>query len=309
MAEYYLVPKRLVRRMPRLAAFAQAVEGQFVRGLFALIRALPPQRRTALLGWLAATIGPLTDKASKARANLAVALPDQDAAERRATVKAIFRSVGHAIAELFNAPDIWERRAELVEFVTAPETAPIIASGRPTVYVTAHVGAWQTTLFLGPHHGFPLTTVYAREANPVIHDLFYQLRSGLKANFIPSEGSVRTLLRELHSGRSIGLAVDSRLEGGDLVPFFGVETPTNTVAARLALRVGCNLVPVRCERLPHGRYRVTSFPPIRPTDANAPLDQQVLDMSRQVNATFEDWIRDTPGEWICLKRRWPKATP
>ncbi len=29
-------------------------------------------------------------------------------------------------------------------------------------------------------------------------------------------------------------------------------------------------------------------------------------MMRRVNEHFEVWIREKPGEWMCMKRRWPK---
>jgi KDO2-lipid IV(A) lauroyltransferase len=30
-------------------------------------------------------------------------------------------------------------------------------------------------------------------------------------------------------------------------------------------------------------------------------------MTRQLNEVFERWIRQAPEQWLCLKRRWPKA--
>ncbi len=81
---------------------------------------------------------------------------------------------------------------------------------------------------------------------------------------------------------------------------------TNTVPARLALKQDCELVPVRVERLGGARYRVTMGAPVRPRDATVPQAAQALDMSAQLNGLFEEWIRETPGEWMCLARRFPK---
>jgi len=30
-------------------------------------------------------------------------------------------------------------------------------------------------------------------------------------------------------------------------------------------------------------------------------------MTEAVHHHFEQWIREQPDQWICLKRRWPKA--
>ena len=27
-------------------------------------------------------------------------------------------------------------------------------------------------------------------------------------------------------------------------------------------------------------------------------------MTRRLNVLFESWIRERPGEWMCMKRRW-----
>jgi hypothetical protein len=33
----------------------------------------------------------------------------------------------------------------------------------------------------------------------------------------------------------------------------------------------------------------------------------VIAMTRQVNARFERWITEAPGQWFCSNRRWPLA--
>ena len=30
-------------------------------------------------------------------------------------------------------------------------------------------------------------------------------------------------------------------------------------------------------------------------------------MTRDLNRLFEQWIRERPEQWLCLKRAWPKA--
>jgi KDO2-lipid IV(A) lauroyltransferase len=37
------------------------------------------------------------------------------------------------------------------------------------------------------------------------------------------------------------------------------------------------------------------------------MEEQATAMSARINDCFESWVRDNPGQWICLKRRWPKA--
>lgn len=115
-------------------------------------------------------------------------------------------------------------------------------------------------------------------------------------------------MRELDKNHCVALTLDTRLDEGEPIPFFGEDAWTNTVAARLALRYDCDLVPLLAERLPEGGYRVNVLPPIEARDAQADVAEQSRDMVTQVNQLFEQWIRERPGEWFCMKRRWPKDT-
>jgi KDO2-lipid IV(A) lauroyltransferase len=103
------------------------------------------------------------------------------------------------------------------------------------------------------------------------------------------------------------MAMDTRLDSGKMVPFFGREALTSTAAAGLALRTGAALVVARAERLPKGRYRITMYEPLTSPNPDAPQKEQVLALTAEINRYFEEWIREYPEQWICLKRRWPKA--
>ena len=100
--------------------------------------------------------------------------------------------------------------------------------------------------------------------------------------------------------------MDNRLDTGEPIPFFGVPAATNTTAARLALKAGAALVPIRAERLAPGKFRVRVYAPIAAPESDASSQAQAVAMTQRINEHFEDWIRETPEQWMCLKRRWPK---
>jgi KDO2-lipid IV(A) lauroyltransferase len=117
---------------------------------------------------------------------------------------------------------------------------------------------------------------------------------------------MRALLRELKAGRSIGMIMDQRVDSGEPIPFFGIAKYTTLVPARLALKHGFDLVPVRTERLDGARFRVTFYEPLRPDDPDADELEQARQVTAKINRAFEDWIRERPEDWWCSKRRWPK---
>ena len=152
--------------------------------------------------------------------------------------------------------------------------------------------------------------LYQRDSNPGLERMIERRRDAIHVDLIPRDGSMRALIRELASGRSVGLVVDNRYDEGELVPFFGVDAPTLTTPARLALRFRCDLVPVRVERVSDGaRFRVTFHEPVRPSDPTRDKAEQARDMTRQVNELFERWIRERPAQWVTAKRRWPRGEP
>ncbi len=269
MAEHLLIPKRLARALPGLKRAAWWLEAAFIRGVIGLLRALSPERATALAMGVTRVLGPLLPMWDKVARNLAIAFPALPAGERARLRRRIFAHLGAAIAELVQSERIWAERERRLEFRADPSIRGLQEGGRPMVLVTAHVGAWQLSNLVGAHFGLPITSLYASESNPLIAAQVLQLRERLKVRWIPSTGGIRSLITELRAGHSVGLACDTRLDQGEAVPYFGHAAMTNTVPARLALKQDCELVPVRVERLGGARYRVTMGAPIRPRDTGA----------------------------------------
>jgi KDO2-lipid IV(A) lauroyltransferase len=81
---------------------------------------------------------------------------------------------------------------------------------------------------------------------------------------------------------------------------------TSITPAQLALRFGCELIPVQIQRIRDARFRVIFHASISAPDSAADNDRKALEMTSQINNLFESWIREHPTQWMCTKRRWPK---
>ena len=306
MAQYYLIPKSAIRAVPSLEALAQKLEAWFLRGCFWLLGQLSPERASKMAAAVFRLLGPRSGKAKSVRRNFAVAFPELSQQELQRTCREVFGQLGMATAELIKMRQIWAEREQRLDFQIDPAAQEHFQSGKPTVFVTAHVGAWQLTNLISLHQNLTITTVYAAETNPIMQQMFFQLREAFGVKLLASEEGVRPLLRELSAGHSIGLAMDTRLDSGEPIPFFGVEARTNITAARLALRSGAALAPIRAQRLRPGYFKVTVYAPIASPDPEAGSQEQAVAMTHRINEHFEQWIRETPEQWMCLKRRWPK---
>jgi len=305
--EYYLVPKKVARAVPALGRALILLEAWLVRFLFWVLGRLSVERASSVAAAIVGLFGPKTSLARNVHGNLAVAFPDWSEQELSRTTRGVFRQLGMAVAELANMDKIWAEREQRLEFCIDPLAQAHLDAGGATVFVSAHVGAWQVASLISRQQNLTITVVFAEESNPQVRHILHRLRESFGVKLLPTHAGVRPLLRELNAGNSIGLAMDTRLDTGEPVPFFGVDALTNTSTARLALRSGAALIPIRGERLRPGHFRVSVMAPIVNPVPDAKLAEQAIAMTRLISEQFEEWIRAAPDHWMCLKRRWPKT--
>jgi KDO2-lipid IV(A) lauroyltransferase len=89
---------------------------------------------------------------------------------------------------------------------------------------------------------------------------------------------------------------------GVFVEFFGRPACTTTVAAAVALKTGCVILPVHCPLGPDGRYRMIYGPPVEWTGGRSRDD--VAALTQQLTSVIEGWVREYPEQWLWLHRRW-----
>lgn len=302
--KHYILPNAWIKRLPVLGRIFWVLEAFILRTIVWVMRILSVQHSYDFAARLCQIIEPLTPFTAKFQRNLAVAFPEKSAQEIRQIAINGCANIGRALADLVLAKRIWTEREERIEFVSENGIDLNKMSGQSFVFVTAHVGAWQLSSFVAAQYNRTITSVYAPESNPYLGKLVSRLRSGLPCQFLPKKGCMRQLMKTLKQGNIAGFVPDLRLDGGVQLPFFGVKTPSNTTAARMALHHGCALVPIRAERLPGCRFKITIGTPIQPDDPSASIDEQVKQMTQKQLDLFETWIRDTPDQWLCVGRRW-----
>lgn len=278
--------------------------GSLVKGL-----ALLPVDTASNLGrWLLSRLGPLMSaKSAKIRHNLSVAFPDKSAAELDNLVASIWGSGGAILAEYAHVDFLSDPKNQRfqVEFQGAKDD--LANPDRPAVFVSAHLSNWEILGAAIARFGIRFTTLYSPPENPWLDGMLKKSRLALGCDLLPRDGSMRPLVRAMGEKHSVAMVVDRRIDEGELVPFFGHDKLTSLLPARMALRFDCPLVPVRAKRLKGAHFKVIFYPPILPRQPGATDSEKALDMMTQVNALFEDWIRDDPNEWFCTKRLWPKV--
>lgn len=303
--KHFLISNSLSSKIPGLCRLTWCLEALIVKSLVGMMRALSPEHAGSFAGAVFGSLKPFFTFTAIIRENLTVAFPHKDAHEIEQLTSNICANLGRAAADLAQAKRLWHERDHRMEIICQDDIDPARYHDRPLVLVTAHIGAWQIASFLFGHYQARTTSIYAPDVNPYLRDYMHTVRSALPCRFISRNGCMRDLINELKQGHNIGMVVDTRREHGLPVSFFGRTMMANTAAARLALRHNCDLLPIRAERLPGMRYRITLCRAIRPADQDAPRAEQAREMTQQLMSLFEQWIRENPDQWICYSRRWP----
>jgi len=307
--------RKRIDRSSTLPKLMWGLEASAIGALWWLSARVSPDRASAAGRRLVQVLGPRTEneKTGKIKRNLSLAFPDKTQAELDALAHEIWGNLGAVLAEYPHLETICHTEAEQrleTEIQAGVDVEAYRKRSRGAVFVAAHVCNWEVTGAAIQRQGIDAPALYTPLQNPRLDRLLLGFRKRLRCGLISTDAGMRDIIRHLSGGRSLGLVVDQRVDSGEPVPFFGIEKLTSLSPARFALRFGCDLVPIRAHRLEGARYRVTFHEPVRPDDEAADDQEKALQLMRKVNAVFEGWIRDQPGEWLCTKRRWPKdATP
>jgi len=268
---------------------------------------LSPDRASALGRRIMRTVGPHLDKTRHFRRNFSLAFPEKDPAQIDALVRGAWGNLGAVLAEYPHLGTITHTEAaQRCQVVIDHDLEVFKGRGRPAIFVEAHLGNWEVAPPVAVRRGVPLDVLYTPLQNPWLDRRLRHRREALGCGLINRYEAPRRMVRQLSRGGSIGLLTDQRVDSGELVPLFSIDMYTTTAPARLALRFGCELIPTRVERLTGAHFRISFHEPVRPEPGTRDENEKALQMTRQLNALYEDWIRARPHEWMCSNRRWPK---
>jgi KDO2-lipid IV(A) lauroyltransferase len=278
---------------------------------FAAMRALPLAIASALGGAVARHIGPRLGISRRARRNLRAALPNLSPPEVERVVRGMWDNLGRVAAEYPHLrrirvfpPGAVQTRAGRVETGGLEHLDRALATGRPVIIFSGHLGNWEIAALAAGQYGIDVAQIYRAANNPLVERMVAQFR-GSGGEFLP-KGRVasRQALAALRRGAHLTLLVDQKLNDGIPVPFFGRNAMTAPALALLALHFDCTVLPARVERLKGAHFRLTIHPPLAlPRSADRSAD--VAALMSAVNQTLELWIRERPEQWFWLHSRWP----
>lgn len=284
--------------MPSVRPVRHRLEWAALRLACALAQSLGPDRASDLGDRIGRLLGPAIPAGRGASRRLARIFPELAERDRARILSAMFGNFGRVAFEFphlarFGEPD-------RIEIEGARHLVDAIAIGRGGIVVSAHFGNGELCDFVAARLGAPLLQIVRRANNPHVEALVSRLRRAKPGTHAPkgAEGA-RQLLSALAAGRWVGLMIDQKQNDGIEVPFLGRPTRMTEAAARLAIRFGAPIVPMRVERIAGARFRAHIEPVVL-----AASDDDPAEITRRLAVIAEGWIRARPEQWFWLHNRW-----
>ena len=246
------------------------------------------------------------------RRNLAFAYPQWPEEKIRAVSKAIFKNAFITIIEIFqihfsSREDVLKK----VRFDGDQYLLEAVKGPKGVIVISAHLGNWEVSGLMSSIYFKAQSAFVARELSSNFLDRWLnEARTRFGNVIIDKKGALPKMVRLLRKGWLVGVLIDqgtSRAEGVEST-LFGKKVFTTPVAALLARRYGCPVIPVYCPRDGEGFLSITIKPPLmlrKTDDAEADLLANVQIM----NDALEEGIRANPEQWFWFHKRWKKHYP
>lgn len=279
---------------------------KFILGLTALM----PLRLIHWLGNITGRLSWLSNSRIRriASRNIQLCLPELSTDEQVQLVKQTLRETGKVILETGR---MWRGNSETtLALVRDCENRQLVddalAQKRGVILAMPHYGSWELTSLYCARH-YPMTTLYAPQADKRIEQLIRQARERTGARLVPTDNNgIRALSRALKQGEMISILPDqSPRSNGVFAAFFGQPCYTMTLLSKLASKTGACVIYAYARRNADSSGFKLIFRAANQDLSQLPLQQSVEAMNRDI----EMLIRETPQQYQWTYKRLKQRPP
>ena len=238
--------------------------------------------------------------------NLELAYPEKSPAERRAIANEVFLTIARLIWVFARFPKLNAQNIhKLICYDGLEHYLEAKKHGRGILFATAHFGNWELSAFAHALMTEPMHIMIRPLDNPGVDRLVEERRQLSGNRLIGKWDGARSVLRALQQNEAVGILIDQNtsLEEGTFVEFFGTPACANTAFAKIAARTGAAVIPgfaVWAEQ--ERRYVLRFYPPVE-------ISGDSTEDTRRIHSFLEGVIREHPGQWLWIHRRWKTRPP
>ncbi len=241
--------------------------------------------------------------------NLRAAFPDKPMEEIDAIALEAYCNVAITFLEMFWFPRM--KHGVLLHIVKPrnPQVFEEIRSrGRGYILMSGHFGNWELMAFsISVLFKSPFLIIVHTQRNRLVDSLVNRYRGLGGSRVVPMELSVRDVLQTLRSGAGVAMLADqSAPREREYVEFFGRPAATYEGPAVFALRSGAPIVMAFLVRQKNNTYELV-FEELPTADLHEASDENIRELTRRHVRLLERYVREYPGQWLWLHKRWKHA--
>lgn len=289
----YWAAKSVLTGLGMLPGGAAIATGRAMGGVFYLFAA--DLRRTAAI-------------------NLKLAFPEKSDEERNVLMRECFASLGRLLG-LFS--QFGTRSREELRNMIEPRgfehlDAAIEKYGNRIIFWTGHLGAWELTSFGFSFLGHPFTFLTRRIDNPRIEEMVDRSRTRFGNRSLDKLAAARPMLKILRSGETpLGLLLDLNTLDDEaiFVDFFGVPAATSFLVSKMAVRTNAPLLPVFAPWNEEKKKFELIVSPLVEPEITGDEEADVRSLTTRLSLIVENQIRQHPGQWLWIHKRWKTRPP
>jgi KDO2-lipid IV(A) lauroyltransferase len=199
--------------------------------------------------------------------------------------------------------DTWRRYVELGDF---QETLKLLmARKQGLIMLTGHYGNWEILGYVLATLGFETTSVARPLDNPYLNDWVFGVRERHGQKVVGKKGATAEVSNLLRTGGVVGFVADQNAGSkGLFVDFFGRKASTYKSIGLLAMQYEVPVVIGYARRI-NGcfHFKIATQDIIWPSDWKAQADP-LRYITQRYTKSIEDFVRDDPGQYLWLHRRW-----
>jgi KDO2-lipid IV(A) lauroyltransferase len=277
-------------------------------GLIAIAKIIPLLSRCGcyrLGGFMGACASMLDGRGRRiAVSNLDAALGDElPRAGRTTVVRESYQQFARTMLDLFWSPRMTKGNfSEWMELIGFDEVLADVGPGRGIVFTTFHYGNFEWCALILGLRGLRGLTLTQEFKNPLIEPIFAKLRAHSGNELASRERGIVRMYKALKRGQHVAVLTDLTLKPWDpsvAIDCFGMKKCVTYAHAWLHQRTGAPIVPVYCQPLPGGRYRVHFYPKLEFEKGTS-----IIQITQACWDQIEPLVRQNPSPWVWMYKHW-----
>ncbi len=236
-----------------------------------------------------------------ARKNIKMIFPKMPANKVEETIMEVWDNFGRMAAETPIFLDMSkEDLAKYVNVIGAENIDKV--KGKRAIFFTGHMANWEVASKSLEPYGARFHAVYRAANNKMVDKLINDLRKKIDMPMIPKgKAGAKQLIEVIKKEEHIVMLVDQKMNDGIKVPFLGKDAMTAPAIATLSLKYDCPIIPIQVIRKNKYYFDVIIHKQLEYKERN------VEAIMLQINTQLGDWVKQNPGQWFWLHRRWMES--